>query len=61
MATYLESVPLSTIALFSVSARRNGALETRDVGYKRIKGDLGRRVIDDAHAPPRSGAGPGRR
>jgi hypothetical protein len=50
MATYLESVPLSTIALFSVSARRNGALDTRDVGYKRISGDLGRRLIDGAHA-----------
>ena len=50
MATYLESVPLSTIALFSVSARRNGALDTRDVGYMRITGDLGRRLIDDAHA-----------
>ena len=49
-ATYLESVPLSTIALFSVSARRNGALDTRDVGYKRITGDLGRRLIDDARA-----------
>jgi hypothetical protein len=50
MATYLESVPLSTVALFSVSARRNGSLETRDVGYKRITGDVGRRVIADAHA-----------
>ena len=50
MATYLESVPLSTVALFSVSARRNGALDTRDVGYKRITGDLGRRLIDEAHA-----------
>ena len=50
MATYLESVPLSTIALFSVSARRNGAIDARDVGYKRITGDLGRRLIADAHA-----------
>ena len=50
MATYLESVPLSTIALFSVSARRSGSLDTRDVGYKRISGDLGRRLIDEAHA-----------
>jgi hypothetical protein len=50
MATYLESVPLSTVALYSVSARRTGALDTRDVGYKRITGDLGRRLIDEAHA-----------
>ncbi|TME12237.1 MAG: hypothetical protein E6I65_04560 [Chloroflexi bacterium] len=50
MATYLESVPLSTLALFSVSARRNGSLDTRDVGYKRITGDLGRRLIAEAHA-----------
>jgi Glycosyl hydrolases family 18 len=50
MATYLDSVPLSTLALFSVSPRRNGALDTRDLGYRRITGDLGRRLISDAHA-----------
>jgi len=50
MATYLDSAPLSTLALFSVSARRNGAIDARDIGYKRITGDLGRRIIDEAHA-----------
>jgi hypothetical protein len=49
VASYLDSAPLSTIALFSVSARRNGAIDSRDIGYKRITGELGRRIIDDAH------------
>ena len=47
-AAYLERVPLSTLALFSVSARRTGALNTGDIGYQRITGDLGRRIIRDA-------------
>src|SRR5262249_21190487 len=50
MAAYLPNLPLSTLALFSVSARRTGAINTGDVGYKRITGGLGRRIIADAHA-----------
>ena len=50
MAAYLDSVPLTTLAMFSVSARRNGAIDNRDPGYKRITGALGRRIIADAHA-----------
>jgi hypothetical protein len=50
MASYLDSVPLTTLALFSVSSRRNGALDTNDIGYRRITGDLGRSLIDQAHA-----------
>ena len=50
MAAYLDDVPLTTLAMFSVSARRNGAIDSRDIGYKRITGDLGRRIIADAHA-----------
>jgi hypothetical protein len=50
MATYLESLPLTSLALFSVSARRNGAVNTGDIGYRRITGELGRRLIDEAHA-----------
>jgi hypothetical protein len=49
-AANLESVPLSTLALFSVSARRTGALDSRDTGYRRITSDLGRRIIAGAHA-----------
>ncbi|MDP9484129.1 MAG: hypothetical protein M3P84_13020, partial [Chloroflexota bacterium] len=50
MATYLRSTPLTTLALFSVTARRGGLLNTSASGYKRITGDIGRRLIDEAHA-----------
>ena len=50
VAAYLADVPLTTLALFSVSARRSGVIDTRDLGYKRITGDLGRRVIAEARA-----------
>jgi len=49
-ATYLQGVPLSTLAMFSVSARRNGAVNNGDLGYKRITGALGRRIIAGAQA-----------
>src|SRR6185369_5831424 len=50
MAAYLRDVPVSTLAMFSVSARRSGAVDSRDPGYKRITSELGRRIIADAHA-----------
>jgi hypothetical protein len=49
MAAYLDDVPLTTLALFSVSARRNGELNTTANGYERIAGEIGQRLIDDAH------------
>jgi len=49
MATYIRDASLSTIGLFSVSARRNGAIDTRPSGYRRITGDIGRRLIEEAH------------
>lgn len=50
MATYLRSTPLSTLALFSVTARDTGALNTAATGYRRINGSIGRQLIDEAHA-----------
>jgi hypothetical protein len=50
MAAYLQDVPLTTLAMFSVSTRRNGAIDTRDPGYKQITSELGRRIIAEAHA-----------
>ena len=50
MVQHLDSTPLTTLALFSVSARRTGALNTSNTGYRRITGDIGRRLIDGAHA-----------
>lgn len=48
-AAYLDSVPLTTVALFSVTARRDGSLHTGPAGYARITGPVGRRIIAEAH------------
>jgi Glycosyl hydrolases family 18 len=50
MATYLGSVPLTTIELFSVSPHSNGRLDTKTPGYRRITGAIGARLISEAHA-----------
>lgn len=50
MATYLQSTPLTTLALFSVTSRASGALNTNATGYRRITGTIGRQLIDEAHA-----------
>jgi Glycosyl hydrolases family 18 len=46
---YVNSVPLTTLALFSVTARRTGELNTNTPGYERIMGPTGLGLIDDAH------------
>jgi spore germination protein len=50
MATYLAGVPVSTLALFSVSATLNGGIKHSDPGYQRITGPRGAGLIADAHA-----------
>jgi len=50
MATYVRSAPLTTLALFSVTARADGTLNSTATGYRRITGSIGRLLIDDAHA-----------
>jgi hypothetical protein len=50
MATYLQSTPLTTVALFSVTARATGGINTKAQGYRRITGPIGRQLIDEAHA-----------
>ncbi|HYK94720.1 MAG TPA: glycosyl hydrolase family 18 protein [Candidatus Dormibacteraeota bacterium] len=50
VATYLRSAPLTTLALFSVTARTTGAIDTRPLGYRRINGSIGQRLIAEAHA-----------
>src|SRR6185503_19935535 len=49
MATYLEATPLSTLALFSATARKNGAINTSATGYRRVNGPIGERLISGAH------------
>lgn len=46
---YLRDVPLSTIALFSVGARRDGSINTGPLGYQRVAGPFGRQIIAEAH------------
>ena len=50
VVTYLRSTPLTTVALFSVTARNTGAIDTRPLGYRRMTGAIGQRVITEAHA-----------
>lgn len=50
MVTYLQSTPLTTLALFSVTSGSSGALNTKATGYRRITGAIGRQLIDEAHA-----------
>jgi hypothetical protein len=49
MADYVASVPLTDLELFSVSAGRNGGLHHSEVGYRRITGAIGTRLISEAH------------
>ena len=48
IAEHLAVTDLTTLALFSVTHRRSGELATNQVGYRRLAGDLGRRLIREA-------------
>ena len=49
VAEHLRSTPVTTLGLFSVTARRNGGINTNPQGYRRITGEIGRRLIREAH------------
>lgn len=49
VADHLRSTPVTTLALFSVTARRDGSINTKPLGYRRITGDIGRRLLREAH------------
>jgi spore germination protein YaaH len=40
---------LTTLALFSVTHTKTGAIDTKQIGYKRITGDIGTQLIREAH------------
>jgi spore germination protein YaaH len=48
IADHLAATPLSTLALFSVTDRRNGTIDTTQRGYRAITGATGRRMIEVA-------------
>ncbi|HLQ48287.1 MAG TPA: glycosyl hydrolase family 18 protein [Candidatus Dormibacteraeota bacterium] len=50
IADHLASTDLSTLGLFSVTHGRGGHLATTAVGYRRIVGPIGRRMISEARA-----------
>ena len=49
IADHLAETDLSTLALFSVTHRSSGRMQDNQTGYKRITGDLGQRLIREAH------------
>ena len=50
IAGHLAQTDLTTLALFSVTNKRNGTLDTAQNGYKRIAGPIGQQLIAEAHA-----------
>jgi spore germination protein YaaH len=49
IAAHLQKTSLTTLALFSVTTNTKGAVNTKQTGYRRITGPVGRRVIREAH------------
>ena len=49
MPAHVRDTELTTLALFSVTNKRNGTLDTTQNGYKKITGPVGRQLIRDAH------------
>jgi Glycosyl hydrolases family 18 len=49
IAEHLQKTPLTTLALFSVTHTKDGTLDTKQTGYKRITGGIGKRLIREAH------------
>lgn len=49
IADHLAVTDLTTLALFSVTHDRSGALATDQTGYRRIAGGVGERMIREAH------------
>lgn len=49
IAEHLARTPLTTLALFSVTHTAKGPLNTGQRGYSLITGDVGRRLVDEAH------------
>ena len=50
IAAHLAKTDLSTLALFSVTNTKTGAIDTKQLGYKRITGDIGAQLIREARA-----------
>ena len=49
IAGHVAQTDLTTLALFSVTSKRNGNLDTTQRGYQRIVGAIGQQLIAEAH------------
>jgi spore germination protein YaaH len=49
IADHVARTDLTTLALFSVTHRKDGAIVPSERGYKRIDGPIGQRLIKEAH------------
>ena len=49
IAAHLATIDLTTVALFSVTHGRTGALATGERGYRAIDGAVGRQIVREAH------------
>ena len=49
IADHVAKTPLTTLALFSVTHTKTGAIDTTQTGYKRITGAIGKQLIREAH------------
>jgi hypothetical protein len=49
IADHVAQVDLTTLALYSVTHTKDGAIDTKQTGYQRITGEIGKRLIREAH------------
>ena len=49
IAEHLGRTDLTTLALFSVTHTKDGTIDTKQTGYKRITGAIGKQLIREAH------------
>jgi spore germination protein YaaH len=49
IADHLRATDTTTVALFSVTNDKKGAISTKDKGYRAISGPIGRQIVADAH------------
>jgi hypothetical protein len=50
IAAHVAQTDLTTLALFSITSKRNGNLDTAQKGYQRVVGAIGQQLIAEAHA-----------
>jgi spore germination protein YaaH len=49
IAADVAGLDLTTLALFSVTYTKDGAIDTKQAGYQRITGEIGKQLIREAH------------